>query len=189
MKFFFLIMTSLLIGTAYAEETRHMIEFNADSVLLAKYAFNKSKTRGRDADNDSQATLSGGYAYSLPSMPMLQIGGRGNYSKATVSNDVENYGLQVGVIWNLNEDLTNSYYASLYAGMQWNQTYGNAQTRDENLISTLSAGKRFSLSRWGVKHLTYTPEVSLVNQNSTTGSNIEYRQSIELRVLQFSVFF
>lgn len=189
MKFFVVVMASLLIGTAYADETRHMIEFNADSVLLTKYAFNKSKVRGNSADNDSQATVTAGYALSLPAMPRLQLGGRMNYVKSTVSDDVENYGLQVGLIWNHADDLMNSMYASLYMGMQWNHTYGNQGTTDENRLTTLAVGRRISLDRWGVKHLTYTPEIALVNQNSTTGSNIEYRQSVELRILQFSAFF
>jgi hypothetical protein len=189
MKTILALATALFVGTAFAQETKNMIEFNADSVLLANYAFNKSKTRSQDPDNDSQATFQGGYAMSLAAMPQLQVGGRVNYTKATKSNDEENYGLQIGVIWNHIPDLANALYASLYYGMQWNNTYGSANTSDENRLTTLAVGKRFDLKHWGVNHLTYTPEIALINQNSTTRSNIEYSQSVQLRVLQFSVFF
>jgi hypothetical protein len=189
MKTILALATALFVGTAFAQETKHMIEFNADSVLLAKYAFNKSKTRGQSADNDSQSTMSAGYAMSMPSMPQLQLGGRVLYNKSTVTNDEENYGAQVGVIWNHIPDLSNALYASLYLGMQWNHTYGTAGSADENRLVTLALGKRFDLKYWGINHLTYTPEIALVNQNSTTKSNIEYRQSVELRLVQFSVFF
>jgi hypothetical protein len=186
---FFVVLISLLVGTAYADGSRHMIEFNADSILLAKFALNSSKTNGRDSSSDTQATLSGGYAYSLLSKPQLQLGGRVNYTKATAANDVENYGFEVGAIWNFTPDLLNSFYTSIYTGLQWNHTYGNQKTTDENRLLTLAAGKRFSLDRFGIKHLTYSPEIAFANQNSSTNSNVEYSQSLEFRVLQFSVLF
>jgi hypothetical protein len=194
---------ALMMGSAYAQTgslasmaptsssgTRHMFEFNADSVLRGVFSFDKSKTTGQNADNGIALDLSLNYAYSLPSMPRLQLGGRLNYLKDTNSaGDIENYGFMVGGIWNSTSDLQNSIYASLYLGMGWDHEYGSGGKNDELLTSILALGKRYSMEPWGIKHLTYTPEIALFNQNSTTGGSFEYTQSIQFRVLQFSVFF
>jgi len=189
----------LLMGSAFAQDGmgsgagyKHMFEFNADSVLRGIFSFDKSKTPGNSADNDTQLDLRLNYAYALPEMPRIQLGGRVNYLKDTnTAGDIENYGFQVGGIWNHTADLQNSMYASLYLGMLWNRVYGSAagNTMDEVLQSTLAVGKRFSMDRWGIKHLTYTPEIALQNQNSTNGGNLEYSQSLQFRFLQFAVFF
>ena len=171
-----------------------MFEFNADSVLGGLFSLDKSKTPGSSADNDSELDLRLNYAYQLPMMPMIQLGGRFNYLKDTNSSgDIENWGFQVGGIYNLSTDLSNSMYASLYLGMNWNQEYGSTARGgnfdDEVLISTLAIGKRYSMERWGVNHLTYTPEIALQSRNSTTGGDFEYSQSLQFRFLQFSLFF
>lgn len=194
---------ALMMGTAYAQTgsapmgsstgTRHMFEFNADSMLKGVLSFDKSKTKGQSADNDTALNLNLNYAYSLETMPRLQLGGRLNYAKGAVSGrgDAEDYGFQVGAILNHSEDLQNSIYASLYLGMNWANTYGPSTVgrKDEVLLSTIAVGKRFSLQPWGIKHLTYTPEIALQNRTSTTGSALQYAQSLQFRVLQFSVFF
>ena len=199
MKSILALATALFVGSAFAQNTdssssgsgrKHMIEFNADTSLLANWAFTKSKNRGQKADNDSEVSFSGGYAYSIPNMPRIQVGGRLIYAKNNELTDSESYGAQVGVVYNHIEDLSNSIYASLYLGMRWDQIYSTAaKSRDENRVSTLAIGKRFDLKHWGIDHLTYSPEIALVNQNSTTESNVEYYQAVELRILQFSAFF
>lgn len=196
------VATALLMSSAFAQEgsspmasssgSRHMFEFNADSVLQGILSFEKSKTRGSSADNDTQLDLTLNYAYSLPTMPRLQLGGRMNYTKGTEAGrgDLEDYGAEVGAILNHSADLRNSFYASLYLGLGWANTYGGANSgTDEILTSTVAVGKRFGMEAWGINHLTYTPEIALENINSTTGSALEYSQNIQLRFLQFSVFF
>lgn len=193
---------ALMMGSAFAQTTgsspldsstgsMHMFEFNADSVLRGLFSFDKSKTPGKSADNDLQTDLTLNYAYQLTTMPRLQLGGRFNYIRDTASvGDIENWGFQVGGILNSSADLQNSYYASLYLGMQWNKDFGtgSGNIHDEVLVSTLAFGKRFSMENMGIKHLTYTPEIALQNRNST-GGNLDYSQSLQFRFLQFSVFF
>jgi hypothetical protein len=198
MKAILALATVLLIGTAHAQTEsgtasngqRHMFEFNADSVLRGVFSFDKSKTPGKDADNDTELNLQLNYAYSLPMMPRLQLGGRVGYVKDTASaGDIENYAAMVGAILNHSTDLQNALYASLYVGLGWNHEYGQGGNDDELLTSVLAVGKRFSMEPIGIKHLTYTPEIALYNQNSTTGGDLEYSQSLQFRFLQFSVFF
>ena len=205
MKTILALTSVLMLGSAYGQTTEiaplhsasgksHMFEFNADSVLNGLFSFDKSKTPGKSADNDIEMDLKLNYAYRLPTMPMLQVGGRMNYVKDTNSlGDIENWGLQVGGILNDSEDLQNSMYASLYLGMNWNKNYGAASSGGSNdeevMISTLALGKRYSMEGWGIKQLTYTPEVAFQNLTSTTGGSLDYAQSLEFRFLQFAVFF
>ena len=171
--------------------TKHMFDFTADSVLRGVLSFGKSKLPGEDSDTDIQMDVRLNYAYQLDSMPQLQLGTRLDYLKDTASaGDIENWGIQIGGIWNQSTDLLNSMYASLYLGMLWNREYGpGAGENDEVLYSTLALGRRYSMEKWGVKHLTYTPEIAFQNRNSTNGGDFSYTQSLELRFLQFSVFF
>jgi hypothetical protein len=170
-----------------------MFEFNADSVLGGFFSLDKSKTRGSSADNDIELNLRLNYAYQLSSHPRMQLGWRLDYLKDTNSTgDIENWGLQIGAIYNNSADLQNSMYASLYLGMGWDHSYGAASggnSSNENMISTVALGRRYSLDRMGVKHLTYSPEIALQNRNATTGGSLEYSQSLQFRFLQFSVFF
>ena len=170
-----------------------MFEFNADSVLGGFFSLDQSKTRGSSADNDIELNLNLNYAYQLSSYPRMQLGWRFDYLKDTNSTgDIENWGLQIGAIYNNSADLQNSMYASLYLGMGWDHAYGAASggnSSNENMISTIAVGRRYSLDRMGVKHLTYSPEVALQNRNATTGGALEYSQSLQIRFLQFSVFF
>jgi hypothetical protein len=201
MKTILILAAALVMGTAYSQSpidsstgTRHMFEFNADSVLGGLFSLDKSKTPGSSADNDSELDLRLNYAYQLPMIPRVQLGVRFNYLKDTNSSgDVENYGFQVGGIYNDSNDLRNSIYASLYVGMNWNNEFGSnlgaGNLDDEVLISTVAVGKRYSMEEWGIKHLTYIPEIALQNRNSTTGGDFEYNQSLQFRFLQFAVFF
>jgi hypothetical protein len=194
--------TALLTTTAFAQSSfpslnsstgdKHMFEFNADSVLRGLLSFDKSRLQGESADNDLETDLVLNYAYKLSTIPTLQLGGRFNYLRDTNSTgDIENWGVQVGGILNQSEDLQNSMYASLYLGMQWNKDYGTSggNIYDEVLVTTFAVGKRFSMENIGIKHLTYTPEVAFQNRTSTTGGSLDYAQSLQLRFLQFSVFF
>ncbi len=194
------VATALLMGSAFAQEgtspmaspsgSRHMFEFNADSILRGIISFDKSKTRGNSADNDTQLNLNLNYAYSLPTMPRLQLGGRMLYLKdVNSSGDVESYGAQVGAILNHTADLENSAYASLYLGMLWDREYQTGGGNDETRIATAAVGKRFSMEPWGIKHLVYQPEVAFQAKNSTTSGSFDYSQDLQLRFLQFSVFF
>lgn len=173
-----------------------MIEFNADSVLGGKVSFDKSRTKGQAADNDVQFNLNLNYAISVPAMPQVQLGGRLNYNKGTDGGrgDYEDYGLEVGAIYNINPgmnslDLMNSTYASLYLGLGWANNYTAPRSKDEVLTSTIAVGRRFALAPIGLSSVVWSPEIALENLNSTTGSQLEYSQSIQFRVLQFSVFF
>lgn len=173
--------------TPASEGVRNMFEFNADSVLAASLAFDNSKVRGSDTTNDSRANISLNYAYGFSSL--WQVGARMNYfSGLSGSNDHENFDLSVGLILNSIEDFSQAAYASLYLGAGWAEEFG-PNTRDDLRFATLAVGKRFQLNNIGLKHLTYSPEIAFKNVASTNSKALDYSQSIQFRILQFSVFF
>lgn len=172
---------------AAAEGMRHMFEFNVDSVLSGAISFEKSKIKGSGADNDTKANLSFNYAYGIASF--LQVGTRFNYfSGIAGGSDLENFEISFGGILNTMEDFTQSAYLSLYFGAGWAQDFGGS-TRDDLRLVTMALGKRLPLDRWGLKNVTYTPEIALKSVTSTNDSSLDYSQALELRFLQFSVFF
>ena len=192
-------VASLFCLGAFAQSEnnpKHMINFQVDDLFLGSLNFDKSKSTGQSGDNDTQLSLDLNYAYALPTLRNLQVGAKVDYEKGTESGrgDFEDYGGDIGAIWNFqfqgNElDLRNSLYASLFVGYGWANNYTGGNDDDEVFRTTAALGKRFSLKKWGVDYLTYTPEVALQSINSKTGGQLEYSQSIQLRFLQFSVLF
>jgi len=167
---------------------RHMFEFNVDSPLKAAISFEKNKVKGSDSDNETNAALSLNYAYGIHRL--VQAGMRLNYfSGVSGGQDLENMDFSIGAILNSEEDFTRSMFAALYVGAGWAQQFGAGSTRDDLRFTTLSAGKRIPLERFGLEHVTWTPEIALKTLNSTTNASLDYSQSLEFRILQFSVFF
>lgn len=170
---------------------RHMFEFNTDTIVSGLFSVDKSKGEGTDADRDVRTDLSFNYAYGVHKN--IQTGMRFNYFNGVEGNaDKENYDLSVGALFNFEEDFLNSSYASLYFGIGSRQVFsngGHSNQRDEVQLTTLALGKRTSLEKIGLKQVTWNPELALRNENSTSNEGYDYIQSLEVRFLQFAVFF
>jgi hypothetical protein len=198
-KILTVVAASLMSLTAFGQSTTspsHMIDFDADTVLQGSLDFDSGKSRGQKKDNDTQLKLNLNYAYTLPMLRNLQLGGRLDYNKGTEAGrgDFEDYGADIGAIWNfgtggMEPNLMNSFYASLFVGYGWANNYTSGTQDDEFFRSTAAIGKRFELTNWGISHLVYSPEVALQSINSKTGGSLEYSQNLQLRFLQFSVLF
>lgn len=177
----------LIATSAWAQQKNHMFDFNADSIVQGTLNFGKTKNRGTHADNGSDLKLLLNYAYRVA--PRMQVGVRTNYVKDSTKYNSEGWGMEVGAIWNFQEDFMNTAYASVYLGMQWDNTYGALASSDEIRKGTLAVGKRFDLKVFGLDHVTWSPEIALQALNSSTGSALDYAHSIQFRFLQFSVLF
>jgi hypothetical protein len=199
MKKVLAVFPAMLCSVAFAQSApRHMVDFSANSLIQTTLSFQHSKVRGEDGDNDTQLDINLNYAYALPMVPRLQLGTKINYDKGTdtTAGDYEDYGFKIGAIFNLSDwnsmdqvDLMNSVYASLYLGLNWANEYsGVGDRKNETRTTTLALGKRWDFKRWNLGHLTYSPEIALDSSNSTTGSSLEYAQSLQFRFLQFSLF-
>jgi hypothetical protein len=201
MKKIFALGLTLVAGSAFAQDTggsrsvataaegmRHMFEFNLDSVESAAISFDKIKTKGQDTDNGTNLDLSLNYAYGVTSQ--IQAAARFDYfSGVNTSEDEENFGLAVGAIYNFSEDFLSALYVSAYLGVGFAQQFGDNASRDDLRSGTFSFGRRFPLDMFGVKHVVYSPEVSMKFVNSTTDESLDYSNSLQFKVLQFSVFF
>lgn len=185
-------MDTLDRAVASSSGSQHMFEFDADDLLNGVLSFGKSKSRGSSSSNSTNLDLRLNYAYTVPTMPRLQVGGGIAYSSGSTAGrgDFEDYGFNLAAYLNQKTDLQNSAYVSAKWGIEWAHTYGGSgRGKDEVGTLQLAVGQRMDLSRWGIKHLVYTPELAFVNKDSSTRSALEYSQSLELRFLQFSLFF
>lgn len=191
-----LLVAALALTTsgAFAQELpgtpgmRHMLEFTPETMQAAVLSFDRIKTKNTDAD--SGANLDFGMNYAVTIHRLLQTGVRFDYfSGLSGANQGEGMTAQVGLIANMMEDFTNSPYASIFIGGGYEQQFGPNATRDDLRLGTFAVGKRFSLERFGMKHLTYSPELALQMKNSTNNESFDYSQSLQFRILQFSAFF
>lgn len=209
MKKILALVAALSIGSAYAQTSgtggmggmmnvegqgqkaeqgqRHMIEFNTQALPSLVYSLTKDKAKGTSSNNDGDITLGFNYAYTIH--PNIQVGGRFNYMTGiNGNNDTEQMDLQAGGWFNTKAgDLQNSPYISALIGAGYAHTFGANGGRDDLIMGTVALGKRFSLERFGVQHVTWTPEVAFTNVNSTADESFDYRQATEFRLVQFSV--
>ncbi len=166
---------------------RHMLEFNAQTIESLVLSFDRTKSAGRDADSGAKLNFSMNYAYGIHRF--VQAGVRFQYLNGlSGTNQTEDMNIQFGGIVNMNEDFTRAIYTSLYLGAGWAQDFGQG-TRDDLRFATIAVGKRIPLNMFGVKHITYSPEVALQMITSTNAEDLDYSQSLQFRLIQFSAFF
>jgi hypothetical protein len=198
MKTLIAMAAALLMGSAFAQETNgttHMFEFSSTAMESGALKFLRNKTPGNDASNNVALDITLNYAYSLPTLQNLQLGGRLNYNKLDQkATNTEDYGLSALAYWNFRDangklDLTNSVFAKILLGYSWNHNYGSGGSSDEVSNLEVAVGKRWTMAKWGANHLVYSPEVAWNTTNSTTNSAAGYTNGLEIRFLQFSVFF
>lgn len=175
---------------AFAASQKHMILFDADSILQGAWNITQVKEKGEDSNSESELNLRLNYFYTVPRIKQLQIGGAFLYEKDTgLRGNFENYGAQAGAIWNFNKNLEEAVYLKGLVGLLWNNEYGKNSNSDEQYNITAGVGKRFSLADYGLRHVTWTPEVAYVVKDSTTKADFDYSSALEFRFLQFSVLF
>jgi hypothetical protein len=175
---------------ALAQSQKHMILFDADSILQGAWSLSRVKEKGSGPDSESQLNLRLNYFYTVPKLKQLQVGGAFLYQKDTgLTGNFENYGGQIGAIWNFDKNLEKALYLKGLVGLTWNNEYGANSNSDEQYNLTAAVGKRFSLADYGLRHVTWTPEIAYTAKDSTTKGDFDYSSAIEFRFLQFSVLF
>lgn len=187
-----LIVAIALVMSASAFAQKHMVQVGTDNTTIGNLSWESSKTRGSNSTEDKSAYIFANYAMTLTDH--IQAGVKANYSKfkfgGSGNGSSEQYGIQVGGVYNLNSDLKNALYASLYLGWDWGrQTYQNQGTEVFN--TSVAIGKRFPLS-FISENVTYSPEIAYVSKDHTKSEGqfgTQWSQAIEFRIVQFSIFF
>ena len=170
MKFILVVATLVMSVSAFAQ--KHMVNFDASEISGVL-----SWTTGSNTSEQRDREITLNYAYTL--LPKLQLG-----TKVTYQNDAgsEGYGLQVGGIYNLNENIRSSFYGSLFVGMLWNSTADY-----ETQLATVAVGKRIPLSFINNENFVYSPEVAWTSGNFS--DDLGYAQELAVKFLNFSLFF
>ena len=186
MKKLLVVLAAVAMSTgAFAQ--KHMVNFDAGEIVGA-LRWDSSKEKGSSSTEDKMRGLTLNYAYTLTSY--LQVGAKVNYFRNSGDGYTqEDYGFQVGAIYNHGSDIRSAYYASLYTGMDWQNAYEAGGSRDEILKTTVAVGKRFPLSFVNLENVVYSPELAWESLNPTKSSSTEWTQSLAVKFLNFSVFF
>jgi hypothetical protein len=167
-----------------------MFEFNAESILFGQYSFSESKNSSRNKHFHQNGIFYLNFARAINSR--VQVGLQTTYFKSSNDRaDTEGYSGLIGGTFNFREgNFTNSEYLSLYAGFEWSNVYSESlpNTREESLVSKFSMGKRYPVA-FISENFTYSPEVTFKSRNPTRSSEIEWKQEIIIKFLQFAVFF
>ncbi|MFL5785061.1 MAG: hypothetical protein ACJ76H_10650 [Bacteriovoracaceae bacterium] len=179
MKYFLLIL-AFVASSAFAQ-TNHMIEMSTTSATLGALSFTDHGSR-----TDKSLYFSGNYAYKISERVQLAVQGNYSHFDSNFSN-TESYGLNLGAIYNLDDDFTNAPYVSLYGGMNWFHSYGHGNGSTEAWNGRAAFGKRFSLSNINLPNVTYSPEISYTRSEYTSGGYGS--NTVSIRFLQFSAFF
>lgn len=182
MKVFILIAVLAVSVSASGQTSNlHMIEMSTTSATLGALSFSDDGD-----DSDMNINIAGNYAYRISER--VQLGLQGNYAffeGDSIDNEI--FGLNVGAIYNFDDDLTNSFFVSLYGGMAWANFYGSGNGSSESWRGRGAIGKRFALSKINLPNITYSPELSFTRSEFTdNGSGVN---TISIRFLQFSAFF
>jgi hypothetical protein len=179
----------MLVSSLSAFAQKHMVQIGTDNTTIGNLSWQSEKTRGSNSEEQKAYYVFANYAMTLTDH--LQAGAKVELSKFTFGDSASNtLGLQVGGIYNLNTDFRKSLYASLYVGWDWGHEVDDdfEDSRTEAFSSTLAVGQRFPLT-FISENVTYSPEIAYVTTNPTKSSDTEWTQSLEFRILQFSVFF
>lgn len=187
MKLLFAALTLVMSLSAFAQ--KHMVQIGTDNTTIGNLSWESEKTRGSNSSESKAAYAFANYAMTVTSN--LQAGVKGEiFNVSSDGSSSDSFGLQVGGIYNLDTDLKKSLYASLYVGWEWGNQVDDTfeDERTEEFSSTLAVGKRFPLSFIN-ENVTYSPEIAYVSKNPTKTSGTEWTQSLEFRIIQFSIFF
>lgn len=190
MKSLLLVLIAFLSLNAFAQ--KHMVEFNADSIFLGRYAYNLSKGRSdANAEEIQSGFLFLNYAYTVASH--IQVGSRFSYTTAEGQGyESDSLGLALGIIYNLSENLKDSFFVSLYGGMEWDESKFNGfeDEKDEEIKGTFAIGKRFPLTFLNLENVTYSPQISYSSESSTKSTAYtDWEQELSFEYLNISILF
>lgn len=205
-----LIVFFLMIGpmSAFADYQRHMVQVTSRG-LGAGAAYNHTDPRGSsqfDRFNILKSNIDVNYAYTF--RHRWQIGGllsnqteeRSFRTDSGQKGHVSYRNLLIGatLYYNFSDVLMESFYTGL--GVSWlnheeefSHNIFNYLEDDKNAtIYELLIGKRWSLKRWGIENITYSPQVSLYVQRARKDyedDGLQDSWGVNLDVIKFDVLF
>ncbi len=177
-----------MLTTSAFGQNLHMIEMSTNNTALGALVFSESGGAGRADRSNTTIYLGGNYAYKIS--PRVQLGVMGDYYRSFNNTNSDAYGLMLGAIYNFEDNLTESFYVSLYGGYSWFNYYESgvvSGAHQESMKGKVAMGKRFPLTRLNLPNVTYSPEISFTRTENNRNSG--WGNQYQIRFLQFSVFF
>ncbi len=203
---------SFSVFSADSAQPHHAISLDSDGLgwsgLRNLFNWDDSKTAGIKDQNSSIGKLYLNYNYILENRVM--VGLQLEYDKESIetkyasgrkkTQDDLNSSLAVSVGYNFNEDLFNSWWIKGFIGsgkINSESTDSSASPTttktDINVgFVTMEAGKRISLSSWGLKNFSYSPSLAITSasySNDAKSVGLKSSTSARLNLIKFDIVF
>lgn len=191
----FLIIVALFSLSSLAQ-TKHMIQFDAESINLGFLGKSKYEYKGSSVKDDdiSSGFLNLGYFYAIE---QFQVGGSLTYSRSRSNFDSNtfvsmNRSLNFGGFYNIGK-LSESFFIGAFLG--FGNSYSNSDSseidRNYSRSGLLEFGKRFSLESFGINGLVYSPSISFekISYSGIEDGDTETETNTNLNFLKISYLF
>lgn len=213
MKKITFIFLSILPFSSFADDSKHMISFGRNGLGWSAGAeeIEGKSSSAFDSIEYFMNNLALNYAYRLGAR--FQIGGFFQNTKEKYTFERKGGGgspseiatMVVGItgIYNFSDDFTQAWYVGANVAHfnyedEVSHDFANAEGKnpmeqdDTGEIYELFVGKRFSMKKWGINHITYSPNISVYHKKH--GKDFKDQRATKglgttLQVLKFDVLF
>lgn len=208
-----LVIAGLLALTcsANAADSNHLISIGTDGFGWSGAAnvlkWDEEKSGIKD-NKESSGSLEFNYAYIFDNGFMLGVSVSNETEKdetkvttgEKITEESSDTSLAIVLGYNFSQNLNESWWIKSYLGT----TSAESETKDgtdptndnkvkgDGSIFALEVGKRFTLSKWGLSNVTYSPSIRYSSTSfggDFKDAGLESRTGFELNVLKFDVLF
>lgn len=195
---------------AQDEQPKHLISIGTTGLgwsgLATKFKWDEGKSGIKDQDS-SRSDLKLNYAYTFPNRisvgVALDIANSESQivtSTDKIKEDRTTTALDLGIGYNFNEDLYNSWFVLAYLrrGSIETETEDSrespAKTKSDISLSEfgIGFGKRFSLKSWGLSRFSYSPSIIWASASfgdDADDAGLESATAVTLEILRFDFLF
>lgn len=203
--FTFLFSFSLFAQT---EQPRHLISIGTDgfgwSGIGNIFDWDKDES-GIKKHESSSSELILNYSFIFPNRVMLGAFIFSETSESTikltdgskVKSEDSSTEFGVGVGYNFNEDLFNSWWVqAIVSSGKWHEKSkdlsGTDESDDRFTSFYLKLGKRINLDSWGLKNISYNPSITFATAKFSGDMNdmgLEKASQFQLEIIKFDILF
>ena len=202
----YLLLSGLALSTFAFAENKNMVTFDVGEIVNQEGNFNthlqSSSFKNSNDAKGSQNSLLLNYAREV--IPQLQVRGLFGYNlkndkPASNNTEIRKLTVGLGVIWNFQPDLTNSWFTGLTfinQNVKFTQETSGSDVTGTGNVSTylLEGGKRFQLGNLSGFNFTWSPTLAFGHNNynekiSGLFGNAKTKNELKINLLKLDVLF
>lgn len=202
----FLMLTGLALTSFASADSKNMVTLDVGDIVNQEGNFNthlqsSSFEKLNDAEGSRHSFL---LNYAREVIPQLQVRGLLGYdlqNDKPVKNNtkIQKFTLGLGVVWNFQTDLTNSWFTGLTVinqNVNFDRETNGADVDGSGNVTTymLEGGKRFRLGELSGYNFSWSPTLSFANTNYNERiaglfSNAKTTNDLKINLLKLDVLF